>query len=633
MYLAAHGAMLAALALCLAGSALACHQAWIGRAERVNILEKMQTGTFLLLLAASLALLYALLARDYSLSYVARYTDNTLPLFYTLAAFWAGQEGSLLFWAVLVAAFGYMLTRSASYQKLSAGHQIYFWLFYMLVQAFFLLLLTRMSNPFAMLDNPPGDGQGLNPLLRNIGMVLHPPLLFMGYAGFTIPACLALGAVMAGDGKAWHEPSHNWILMSWATLTSGILLGAWWAYMELGWGGYWAWDPVENASLIPWFSATALLHTCIVERRFGYLSRINVFLTCVTFLLCIFATYLVRSGVVESLHAFGQGAVGAPLLFGIVFIGVLSLMVIAGMPRAGFEQLPPLNSRTGIMVLLAWLFLCLGLLVVLGTIWPVISQLWDPRPSGVTQSFYNAVCLPLFTLLAMILACAPWFGWQGGLWKPRLALVPATVWTLILVIGVMQGIRPYLAIAGVASAAAVLATVVMLALTMGAKAWNRSFLASQGAHVAFALIVLGVAVSGPFQKNWERPMALNESFSSDGYTFTYKNLRQIKGDNLTINEADIEISKDNKVIGTLKPQQRIYRNFDHPNSEVSTLFSLGNEFYSTIHDIENGQLKPLRVSVHPMINWLWIGSILISILPLLAWRVQASRKGENHGEE
>ena len=224
--------------------------------------------------------------------------DNTLPLFYTIAAFWAGQEGSLLFWTILLSGFGFMVLKMRSYQHMSERHKLCFWLFYLLAQAFFLLLLTKMSNPFAILDNPPAEGQGLNPMLRNIGMVLHPPLLFIGYAGFAVPACLALGSVLAREDVTWQIPAHNWVLVSWSTLTAGILMGAWWAYMELGWGGYWAWDPVENASLIPWFSATALIHTRLVERRFGLLTRTNVFLACLTFLLCIFATYLVRSGVV-----------------------------------------------------------------------------------------------------------------------------------------------------------------------------------------------------------------------------------------------------------------------------------------------------------------------------------------------
>ncbi|MDR2893229.1 MAG: cytochrome c biogenesis protein CcsA [Deltaproteobacteria bacterium] len=628
MYLAAHGAMLIALVVSLAGAAVACYGGWHSQFGKVKLLEQLQSLAAILVVFASGGLLYALLTRDFSLSYVARYTDSTLPFFYTLSAFWAGQEGSLLFWELLIALSGFLLIKLPGYSRLSSKHKLYFWMFFLAAQAFFLLLLTAMSNPFTALPNPPLEGQGLNPMLRNIGMILHPPLLFFGYAGFTIPACLALGAVLAGEQKAWNAPAHNWILASWVALTAGILLGCWWAYMELGWGGYWAWDPVENASLIPWFSATALLHTRIVERKFGYLARSSVLLVCVTFILCIFATYLVRSGAVQSLHAFGEGAVSIPLLLGVAFSGLISVLVYCGMPREGFQQLPPLGTRVGMIVVLVWLLLGLGLIVLLGTIWPLISQLWETVPAAVNQDFYNTICLPLFTAMTMLLAVAPWLGWKDENWKPKFALISLGIWVVILCIGFMQGIRPLLAVAGVASAAAVFVTVGMLFFVQGKAARSKTFIAAHGTHLAFALIVFGVAVSGPFAKTWESDMGPGESVSVEEYTFTYKDLRKIQTEELAINEAVIEVKKNNVVLGELLPQQRLYRNYDHPNSEVSTLFSLGAELYATIHDIENGRLRPLRISVHPMINWLWLGCILICFLPLFIWRKNKNSEGE-----
>ena len=630
MIFTAHGALLLTLTACLAGAALACYGAWNGRSDRIDILEKLQFCSFGFIAIAFVILLYALLTRDFSLSYVARYTDNSLPLFYTIAAVWAGQEGSLLFWATLVACFGCITIKSPTYKKLSSRHKLYFWLFYMFTQAFFLLLLTKMSNPFVAQGMVLSDGQGLNPLLRNIGMVLHPPLLFLGYAGFTVPVCLALGAVAAGDCKAWHAPAHNWIIASWATLTAGILLGGWWAYMELGWGGYWAWDPVENASLIPWFTATGLIHARMVERRFGYLSRTTIFLACITFVLCIFATYLVRSGVVQSLHAFGQGAVGAPLLFGIIIFSLLSVVAIVCMPRSGPEDLPSLASRTGIIIMLIWLLVVLGLVVVLGTIWPVFSQLWETKPMVVSQGFYNVVCLPLFVIMAVLLAVAPWLGWNGGVWNPYFAAATVLAWAAAIAIGVATIEGPVLSIVGMASATSMIITIISLMIVKGRAAWSPSFFSAQGTHLAFALIVLGVAVSGPFQQNWERPLAQNESFSASGYTFTYTGLRNFSNKMMTVAEAAIDVKKDGKPVGTLYPQQRMYKNFNHPNSEVSTLFSLGTEVYATIHDIDNGLLQPLRISIHPLINWIWIGSILICIFPLLALRRRKIAEEASH---
>ena len=627
MYFLAHGAMLVALLLSILAAGLACVDAWTNNHKSVPWLERLHMSAVLLVIVASAVLLRALVTRDFTLAYVSQYTDSTLPFFYTITAFWAGQAGSLLFWALSMGLAGVAFHFSDAYHELTPRTRVYFWMFFLPVQAFFLLLLTGPSSPFVTLANPPVDGQGLNPLLRNIGMVLHPPLLFVGYAGFTIPACLALASAMASERTSWVEASHNWNVASWCMLTSGILLGGWWAYMELGWGGYWAWDPVENASLIPWFSATALLHTAIVQRRFGALPRTNVFLACMTLLLCLFATYLVRSGVVESLHAFGEGGVGRPLILAIALGFAVSLAVASAMPRAGSAQLPGLFSRQGMVVVLVWLLASLGAVVLLGTIWPVISQLWESKPKGVNQGFYNTICLPLFAGMALLLAAAPWLGWKGGLWRPKAALAPVAAFSGVLGAGVWLGIKPVLAVVGVGAAAAVAVSLVLLAILQPKTVRSRHFWASHGSHMAFALIVLGVAVSGPFQKSHETPLSPGESFSFGGYDFTYKALREESSPEVAIREAVVEVNKGGKLLGELRPQQRTYRNYDHPNSEVSTLFSLGEELYATIHDIEGKQVKPLKVSINPMVNWVWIGSLAICVMPLLAWRASRALGG------
>ena len=631
MYLFAHGAMLFALLLSILGAGLACIEAWTARGKALPWLERLNMSSVILVAFASAILLRALVSRDFTLSYVTQYTDSTLPLFYTVTAFWAGQAGSLLFWALVMGAASVLFLFSNTYQKLDPKTKLYFWMFFLPVQAFFLLLLTGPSSPFVTLVTPPVDGQGLNPLLRNFGMVLHPPLLFIGYAGFTSPACLALASTMTGERRLWVEGAHNWNVASWSLLTSGILLGGWWAYMELGWGGYWAWDPVENASLIPWFSATAFLHTSIIERRFGALPRTNVFLACLTLLLCIFATYLVRSGVVESLHAFGEGGVALSLILAISFGMVVSVAVALARPVGMVPSLPGLDSKQGMVVLLVWLLIALGAIVLMGTLWPVISQLWETNPVGVNQGFYNTICLPLFTAMAMLLALAPWLGWKGGFWKPKVAMIPVAAWICVFVIGLWLGVRPLLAVTAVGAAVAVAVSVVLLAVLQPKAFRSRAFLSSHGSHLLFAVLVLGVAVSGPFQKTHEVPLSPGENFSFGGYLFEYTKLRTEKKPELAIEEAVITVSKDGKRLGELTPQRRLYRNYDHPNSEVSTLFSLGDELYATIHDIEGERVQPLKVSINPMVNWVWIGSLGITLLPLLAWRTR--RAQGDHSDE
>jgi len=310
----------------------------------------------------------------------------------------------------------------------------------------------------------------------------------------------------------------------------------------------------------------------------------------------------------------------------------VSLAVASAMPRAKAASLAVLGSRQGMIVLLVWLLVALAVVVLLGTIWPVISQLWESKPKGVNQGFYNTICLPLFTGMAMLLAVAPWLGWRGGLWKPKVALIPVAAWACVVGVGVGLGIKPMLAVAGVGAAAAVLVSLVLLAIVTPKAVRTRAFLSSHGSHMAFALIVLGVAVSGPFQTSREIPLSPGEGFSFGGYDFKYTGLRNEKSVEVAIDEAVIEVTKDGKRLGELTPQRRVYRNYDHPNSEVSTLFSLGEELYATIHDIEGERVQPLKVTINPMVNWVWIGSLGICLLPLLAWRTRRAQGGQTHEE-
>ncbi|MEA4855398.1 heme lyase CcmF/NrfE family subunit [Solidesulfovibrio sp.] len=634
MYLAAHFALLLAMLVSLLGGALACLEAWSRQRRKLPWLERGQDAAAFLMACASAALLGGLLSRDFSLAYVADYSDSLLPLFYTVTAFWAGQAGSLLFWGLILALAGAIFSRTARYKALEPSTRILFWLFFLTLQGFFLVLLTGPSNPFVTLASPPADGKGLNPLLRNVGMIFHPPLLFIGYAGFAIPACLSLAATLSGEGRAWLEAARNWILGSWAFLTAGILLGGWWSYMELGWGGYWAWDPVENASLIPWFAATALVHTALLERRFGLLPRTNVCLACLTLILCLFATYLVRSGVVESLHAFGDGGVAGPLLVGVLFAACLTCLAAAVRPSGTASVLPGLASRPGLMVVSVWLLLALGLVVLLGTIWPLLSQLWAVNPKGAEQGFYNTVCLPLFTLLTAVMALAPWFGWTGG---PRRLDVPTGLVILGLAVvaaGASLDVRPILAVAGIASAAMAGLSVLLLLFLAPGSLGSRRFWSSHGSHLGLAVIVLGVAVSGPFQRSVEKALSPGESFDFSGYRFTSEGFgaTDTPGQEVTrTEEARITVSRGGKPVGLLTPQRLTYRNYDHPHTEVSTVPGLGDELYATVHDLDGERLMPLKVSVNPLVNWVWIGSILVCLLPLLAFRLNNGRTSPKGG--
>jgi len=601
------------------GAGLAC--AWglmTRREEPVRLAELGQGAALLLFGVASAILMRALVGRDFSFQYVASYTDTFLPLFYAVTAFWAGQAGSFLFWAVCIAVMAGIFSNTDSYRDLTPQTKAWFWLLHAGVQAFFLLVLIGPSNPFLTLDPAPAQGTGLNPLLRNPGMIFHPPLLFFGYAGFTVPACLAVAVWITSDPKGWLEAGRNWSLVAWAFLTAGIVLGAWWSYMELGWGGYWAWDPVENASLIPWLAATAFLHTALIQNRRGALLKTNVFFIVLTLFMCFFATYVVRSGVIDSLHAFGDGGVGGPHLAFMIAVLVIGAVGALSGRDASARELDEFLSRQGLLLSAAWLFLALGAVVMLGTMWPLISSLWSQSPQGLDAGFYNKVCLPLFAIIALFLVFCPWLGWKGGLRNKKVflavagSLVPVagTFWAL----GVHDGLPLLAASSGVSA----LIGIVVLFATEPAMRRQRTMWGAYGVHVGLALMVLGVAFSGPYKQETEVALAKGETTTLGAYSFTYTDSAEQADEGMARFRATLEVTKDGKPAGTLYPERHQYRNWRQAFAEVSVVPSLGDELYSTVlgHDAEGR--ASFKISVNPLVNWVWIGGTLMSLFPLLA---------------
>ncbi|WP_029894199.1 heme lyase CcmF/NrfE family subunit [Desulfohalovibrio reitneri] len=618
MHAIAYWGLLAALLASLLAAATAAYSALRGDDGLTRWCQRGHfLATFLMTLCSAILLL-ALVNQDFSFKYVAEYTDSTLPLFYAVTAFWAGQAGSLLFWALGIALCGLGFTLSKTYRDLPPTTRALYWLFFLTVQSFFLLLLSNWSNPFIEVVPPPADGRGLNPLLRNPGMIFHPPLLFLGYAGFTIPACLALASTLSQEKLGWLAASRGWTVFSWVMLTAGIVLGAWWSYMELGWGGYWAWDPVENASLIPWLAGTAFLHTGIIQERRGGLRRTNVFLIVLTLLLCFFATYLVRSGVVDSLHAFGAGGVAMPLLvFMLVGLAVTGLVIYLGDTKEA-RSLDTLVSRPGMLFTASWLLLALGLVIGLGTMWPVITKPFTQNPIGLGPDFYNRVCLPLFTILAVILVFCPWLGWKGGVRRKGPALWLA--WAAfpigaIALLAAGYGL-PLSMVAGGAGISAVVGAVSLLFIDPGLRKKARG-LGFLGVHAGLGLAVLGVAVSGPFQVEEQTVLNPGGRMALAEYTLVYEDVRTFQTPELRAAEASLKVlGPDGKEMGELTPQRRIYRNFDQPFAEVSTLPSLGEELYATLLSVDENRAVTIKASVHPMVNWIWIGSTLMCIAGL-----------------
>src|SRR5437588_12470578 len=362
---------------------------------------------------AAVILVTAAFKNDFSIAYIFHHSNRDLPLPYKFAVLWSGQEGSLLFWSLLLSGYGLVLRlRHKTDQRLFAHASVVI----AAVQVFFLLLLNFAARPFEIMQGQlPADGSGLNPLLQYPEMVIHPPMLYLGYVGFTVPFAFALGAlVMKYPGDKWIHITRRWTMVTWGFLTCGVFLGAHWAYSVLGWGGYWGWDPVENASLMPWLTGTAFLHSVMMQEKRGMLKTWNMWLIFATFLLSIFGTFLTRSGVVSSVHAFAQSSIGEWFgwFLGISFVVFLFFFIKNKSHLKSEHKLESLVSRESSFLFNNQLFLLLCFIVLWGTWFPKISELAQGNKVTVGAPFYNRVAIPVTMLLLLLTALGPLLAWR-----------------------------------------------------------------------------------------------------------------------------------------------------------------------------------------------------------------------------
>lgn len=611
--------LLAGMGINILACAWIAYMLWQGRTQGIRRIVWLQSAVFVLILVPSIILALALLRHDFSFMVVADYTDSLLPWTYTLTAFWAGQEGSFLFWTLAVAFFGLIWSLSGANRDMSEDTRCSFWIMYTLVQALFLLIATTVSNAFVQLSPPPTEGNGLNPLLQHPGMVFHPPLLFIGYAVLTVPAAAGLGTLFAQD-DAWLGRVRNWALIAWIFLTSGIVLGAWWSYMELGWGGYWAWDPVENASLIPWLASSAFVHTAIIGRKSRALGRTNVALAGLSLVLCLLATFVTRSGMLDSLHAFGEHGVGIPLIwamtFGAVFIGLSSLGARTGLRRG----LPSIASQQGGIVLLTWLLLILAGVIGLGTLWPLVSRIWTPDSVGMGPDFYNRVCLPFFALVVVGLPFCPWLGWTT--WKRFSKILGSVLAGAVLLAAVVWvfGIQDPLSLITTAFALVTVLSLLGFSVYRANVRGNRSRMAVMGIHLGLGILALGIALSGPYKQEKDAVLSPGEELRIGEYTFTYTSLDRKSTQRMEGYSASLEATKQGKNLGTMHPERRWYHNFDQPFAEAAVIPGLGDELYATLLGFNQEDQVRVQVRINPGVNWIWIGGTIMCLAGLLALR-------------
>jgi cytochrome c-type biogenesis protein CcmF len=624
----------------LAGLALAVYAtlaSFIGARRRMpELVASGHNGAWaavILTVLAFSALEFLIVTQDFRVEYVARQTSIGQPLFYNLTAIWGGQEGSLLFWAFVLAIYSGAVL--ATHRRDEPGFMAYVTATMMLVLSFFLLVLNVEALPFLKLDFVPADGQGLNPLLQNPAMILHPPMLYAGFVGMTIPFAFAMGALLSGrTGASWIRLSRRWTLIAWMFLSIGILLGAKWAYNELGWGGYWAWDPVENSSLMPWLVGTAFLHSVMVQEHRGMLKVWNVVLIIVTFALCLFATFLTRSGVIDSIHSFALSNIGTYFLSFISLMLLGSLFLLFGRldQLKADNELDALVSRESAFLLNNIVFLGLCFAVFWGTIYPIVSEGFTGTKIVVGPPYFNKVTGPIFLLLIGLMGIAPLLPWRRAspahlrrnVVPPLLAglAVAAVVfalgyrhWAVVTslalagfvaaghLVDFWRGVRAQIA-RGDQNPVAALGTLI---------AKNRRRYGGYIIHLGVVLILVGIVVSSFYQTEKDISLKPGETFTVGAYQVQTRPLQEVRDDIKQSVIAPVLVSRQGRPLGELSPGLDFH--FKVPGGQRETEVAVHStpieDFYIVLAGINDDGTVTFKVFINPLVFWIWVGGLIL----------------------
>lgn len=567
-----------------------------------------------LLAAASAIFLGALLAADASLAGIASCTSRSSPLPYRIAAFWASEEGSLLFWALGTAAAGVLFQFSSGYRQLSSETRHWHWLFFFSVMAFLSLLLCFWSRPFAPSSTPLADGRGLNPLLRHAGMLFHPPLLLLGCAGLAVPATLSLAQSLSGgqDECCWAEAARPFLLISWCLLTSGIFLGSWWASSMPGWGGFWSWDPAENASLLPWLAATAALHAASMLRRRHKLAVSAAFLTALPLVFAFASTWIIRCGAAQSAHAFSGSGVSLPLLL-FTAAAFITAAWAACAKRRHCPRLSGLESREGLLLLAIWILLLLSALILAAAAWPWLR---GHGAKALGAAFYNRACLPFFAMLPALLAFCPFLGWSGGIRRKKAFLLAAALMAAALAALWAAGFRLPAANLAAAGSAVFLAAHCLAPCKKILR--SRSAAGLAGVHAGLAIAALAIVFSGYGKIEADLSLRPGETERFGPFTITLSEIREGAQEDFHFLEGVLTVRNGRSAAGILRPQRRLYAKWERvPASHAASIPSLSKVFQVSAAGLSaDGRLR-LHCTLTPWISWLWIGGGMMSLLPLL----------------
>ena len=618
---------------------------WSGpQSERLGeTARRAGVAVFGVVFLAALVLVVAAFGDDFSIAYIFHHSNRDLPAPYKFATLWSGQEGSLLFWSLLLSSYGLVLRLR---HKTDARLFAYASVIIAAVQVFFLLLLNFAAHPFAVMQGSlPDDGNGLNPLLQYPEMVIHPPMLYLGYVGFTVPFAFALGAlIMKYPGEKWIHITRRWTMVTWAFLTCGIFLGAHWAYSVLGWGGYWGWDPVENASFMPWLTGTAFLHSVMMQEKRGMLKVWNMWLIFATFGLSIFGTFLTRSGVVSSVHAFAQSSIGDWFVgFLLIILAVCTYFyVVNGKHLRSEHRLESLVSRESSFLFNNLLFVLFCFTVLWGTLFPILSEWVQGKKVTVGPPFYNKVTIPVTLLLLLLTAVGPLLAWR----KTSLeSLKRNFLWPSLgaLVVGVAMvafGVRPWTDISYFyALMAGMLATLVTLTVisefVRGGRViarhtgqtlplsmlhlWHRNTRRYGGyiVHFGVAIVVIGI-LGTPFNKDAEKEMGYGDKMSLGPYTLVCRSYTQEDNPNYGNEWAIIDVFRGGKQITTMYPERRFYKASQQTqtvpriHATVREDLFLVKDLYLVYEGVNPDTGRPIiKAHLNPMVPWIWIGALVM----------------------
>ena len=633
----------AAIITAFAVAVYAAVAAFVGARSRINELWLSARNavfvTFALTSVASAVLVYSFLSRDFSIRYVAEHSSSDLPLVYTLAGWWAGQAGSLLFWAWVLSLLAVIVVLQG--ERRQRQEIPYVAAVMMGVLGYFLGVIAFAANPLEKLPVALSEGAGLNPLLRTSDMISHPTTLLIGYATFTVPFAFAMAALISGRlDDWWIRSTRRWTLVAWLFLSLGNLFGMLWAYEVLGWGGYWSWDPVENAAFMPWLTGTAFLHSVMIQQRRGMLKVWNMALIVITFSLCLFGTTVTRSGILSSVHSFAAGSVG-PLLLALLaaaLVGSLGLLWIRLPGLRSEHQLDSMVSREASFLANNLLLVGAAFAVFWGTIFPLVSEAVRGVKVAVGPPFYEQVAGPIFLALVVLIGICSLIGWRKASLENLLRnfLLPSILAVVVAAGLYLLGLRPVLAVLAFAALAFAAATII-LEFYRGVRARHRhgdSYLLAAPrlvwrhrpryggyiVHLGVILLAMGIIGSQMFSTTAEATLAPGESMEISGYTLTFNGLETTSSSDSARVTGTLDVARGDRRIGTIESSKRLEGRAQELVTDVGIRSTPREDLYVILSGLTDDLSEAtFKVFVNPLMMWIWVGGGVLVAGTLIAF--------------